>query len=177
MLSGRAIAQLLARPECELAITPIIDVDQFGSSSVDVRLGPDLIVTRRAVGAVGFDPAEPVEFDARTRASQQYLRRPFGSAVYLHPHEFAIARTLEYVALPANLRAEAIGRSSWGRLGLMIATATMVQPGFRGTITLELSNVGTVPIVLYIGMRIAQLAIYRVEERAGFASSGHVVGD
>jgi len=166
MLSGRAIASLLAEPKSPFAITPILDVEQFGASSVDVRLGPDLIVNRRATGAVGFDPAERSEFDKRIRDSQQYLRRPFGSAVYLHPGEFAIARTLEYVALPEYLSAEAVGRSSWGRLGLIIATATLVEPGFKGTITLELANVGTVPIVLYIGMRVAQLAIHRVDAGA-----------
>lgn len=163
MLAGRAIAAMLADPAEELAITPILDVEQFGASSVDVRLGPDLIVNRRTTGAVAFDPANRSEFHQRTLGSQQYVRRPFGSAVYLHPGEFAIARTLEYVALPPNLSAEAVGRSSWGRLGLIIATATLVEPGFNGTITLELANVGTVPIVLYVGMRIAQLVIHAVE--------------
>src|SRR3954453_14076727 len=113
MLSGRAIARRLARQGTDFAITPILDVEQFGEGSVDLRLGPDLIVMRRTTGAVGFDPAEREEFKQRTRASQQYLRRPFGSAVYLHPHEFAIARTLEYVTLPATLSGEAVGRSSW----------------------------------------------------------------
>ena len=78
--------------------------------------------------------------------------RPFGSAVYLHPGEFAIARTLEHVRLPNGLSGEAIGRSSLGRLGLVIATATLIQPGFRGTITLELTNLAGVPIVLYVGI-------------------------
>lgn len=164
MLSGRAIARRLARGDSSFSITPILDVEQFGAGSVDLRLGPDLIVTRRTTGAVGFDPAEPADFRERTQASQQYLRRPFGSAVFLHPHEFAIARTLEYVALPGDLSGEAVGRSSWGRLGLIIATATLVQPHFKGTITLELTNVGSVPIVLYVGMRIAQLAVYEVDD-------------
>lgn len=164
MLSGRRIAELLAQDGAKLSITPILDVEQFGTSSVDVRLGPDLIINRRTTGAVSFDPANRSEFHRETLGSQQYIRRPFGSAVNLHPGEFAIARTLEYVALPSNLSAEAVGRSSWGRLGLIIATATLVEPGFHGTITLELTNVGTVPIVLYVGMRIAQLVIYGVED-------------
>jgi dCTP deaminase len=63
------------------------------------------------------------------------------------------------VTLPKNLSAQASGRSSWGRLGLVIATATLIQPKFRGTITLELANIGTVPIVLYVGVRIAQITL------------------
>ena len=60
-----------------------------------------------------------------------------------------------------------IGRSSWGRLGLVIATATMIQPGFHGTITLELTNVGNVPLVLLPGTRIAQLVFHHVGANEG----------
>ncbi|HEX2097261.1 MAG TPA: dCTP deaminase [Solirubrobacterales bacterium] len=167
MLSGERIVEELCRSDSGLAITPLIDAaEQIGEASVDVRLGPDLIVMRRTTGAMAFDPANDDDFIARTRAAQQYIRRPLGSAAYLHPGEFVIARTLEHVTLPKDLSAEAIGRSSLGRLGLVIATATLIQPGFQGTITLELTNLASVPIVLYVGMRIAQLALYRVEERS-----------
>lgn len=162
ILSGRAIARRIVDDDDALSITPILDPEQFGSGSVDVRLGPDLMVTRRAT-AVGFDPADREQFEERTRTTQQYLRRPLGSAIHLHPGEFAIARTLEYVTLPEDLAAEAIGRSSWGRLGLIVATATLVQPLFVGTVTLELTNHGTLPITLYIGMRIAQLTLHQVQ--------------
>ena len=164
MLSAEAIARELCNAGSKLAITPILDAtSQIGDASVDLRLGPDLIITRRTTGAMAFDPADREDFIARRRAAQQYIRRPFGSAVYLHPGEFAIARTLEHVRLPNGLSGEAIGRSSLGRLGLVIATATLIQPGFRGTITLELTNLAGVPIVLYVGIRIAQLCIYRIE--------------
>ena len=164
MLSGTAIARELCSDASKLAITPILDAPrQIGEASLDLRLGPDLIVTRRTTGATAFDPADRDDFIARRRAAQQYIRRPFGSAVYLHPGEFAIARTLEHVRLPSHLSGEAIGRSSLGRLGLIIATATLIQPNFRGTITLELTNLASVPMVLYVGMRIAQLCLFRVE--------------
>lgn len=161
MLSKDEILRLLRDPNGDFAVTPILDVDQqvdFGS--VDVRLGPDLIVTKRTIGLPLYDPARADEIGAELRDYQSYVRRPLGSAFYLHPGEFVIARTLEYVRLPKHIGAQALGRSSWGRLGLMVATASMVQPRFAGTITLELSNVGTVPMVLYVGVRIAQLAFF-----------------
>jgi dCTP deaminase len=145
----------------DFAVTPILDeTDQIGEGTIDVRLGPDLIVTKRTTGLAVYDPARADEIADELGDYQSYVRRPLGAAFYLHPGEFVIARTLEYIRLSDSMAAQAIGRSSWGRLGLIIATATMVHPGFAGTITLELSNVGTVPIVLYVGVRIAQLAFY-----------------
>jgi len=123
-----------------------------------------LIVTKRETGALAFDPARSEEMRERLGDYQTYVRRPLGSSFYLHPGDFAIARSLEYVTLPASLSGQATGRSSWGRLGLVIATATLIQPKFRGTITLELANIGTVPLVLHVGVRIAQLTLDEVVE-------------
>jgi len=162
MLGKAEIQTALTDPKSGLAITPIADAAiQIDHGSVDLRLGPDLIVTRRTTGVGLFDPARVDEIAASIEDYQEYVRRPLTSAFYLHPGEFVIARTLEYVTLPRNIGAQAIGRSSLGRLGLIIATATMVQPGFAGTITLELSNVGAVPIVLHVGARIAQIVLFR----------------
>jgi len=163
MLSRREIIELLADRGTQFAVTPILDPgEQFNSSGIDLRLGPDLIVSRRATGAVAYDPADMDGVRARLKDYQQYVRRPFGSAVYLHPGDFALARTLEHIRLPDNLAADAAGRSSWGRLGLIIATATRINPGFSGTITLELANLGTIPMVLYIGMRVAQINFFKM---------------
>jgi len=161
MMGKGEIREALADPRSGLAITPIVDAEmQIDEGSVDLRLGPDLIVTRRTTGVGLFDPAQVDEIAARIEDYQEYVRRPLTSAFYLHPGEFAIARTLEYVTLPANVGAQVMGRSSLGRLGLIIATATMVQPRFAGTITLELSNLGAVPIVLHVGARIAQIVLF-----------------
>jgi len=148
----------------DFAVTPLLSGGQISDASVDLRLGPDLIVTRRETGVVAFDPADADEMPARLSDYQTYVRRPLGTAFYLHPGDFAIARTLEYVSLPDWLSGQAIGRSSWGRLGLVIATATLIQPKFKGTITLELANLGTVPIVLYVGVRIAQIVLTVTKE-------------
>jgi dCTP deaminase len=169
VIEGRELARLLSDPEHGLVITPIVDAEkQIGDASVDIRLGPDIIVSRRATGATAFDPSDGSAFRAQLRARQEYVRRGIGDPFHLQPGEFVIARSLEYVSLPSYVSAEALGRSSWGRLGLVIATATLIQPGFKGTITLELANLGNTPLVLEVGLRIAQL-VFRREAPRSFA--------
>jgi dCTP deaminase len=162
MIRGEELVRRLAAPGEDLTITPLIDAQsQIGEASVDIRLGPDIIVSRRATGAVAFDAADSEAFRETIRERQQYVRRGFGESFHLQPGEFVIARSLEYLSLSDDLSAEAVGRSSLGRLGLVIATATMVQPGFKGTITLELTNVGNAPLVLEVGIPIAQVVFHR----------------
>ena len=81
----------------------------------------------------------------------------------LHPGEFALGSTFEQVTLPDDVAARLEGKSSLGRLGLLIhSTAGFVDPGFEGHLTLELSNVATLPIAIYPGMRIGQLSFYEL---------------
>jgi dCTP deaminase len=85
----------------------------------------------------------------------------------LHPGEFVLGSTLETVSLPDDLAARVEGKSSLGRLGLMThATAGFVDPGFSGHVTLELSNVATLPIILWPGMKIGQLCFFRLSSPA-----------
>ncbi|WP_347355114.1 dCTP deaminase [Intrasporangium sp.] len=88
-------------------------------------------------------------------------------AFVLHPHEFVLASSFETVTLPDDLAARVEGKSSLGRLGLLThATAGFVDPGFSGHVTLELSNVATLPIKLYPGMKIGQLCFFRLSSPA-----------
>ena len=81
----------------------------------------------------------------------------------LHPGEFVLGQTLEWVELPDDLVARLEGRSTLGRLGLLIhSTAGYVDPGWKGNLTLELSNVANLPIALYSGMRIGQISFFRM---------------
>ena len=81
----------------------------------------------------------------------------------LHPGEFVLGQTTEWVELPDDLVARLEGRSSLGRIGLLIhSTAGYIDPGFRGTVTLELSNVANLPIALYHGMRIGQISFFEM---------------
>jgi dCTP deaminase len=81
----------------------------------------------------------------------------------LHPGEFVLGQTVEWVELPDDIVARLEGRSSLGRLGLLIhSTAGYIDPGFRGTVTLELSNVANLPIALYGNMRIGQISFFHM---------------
>ncbi|WP_298886709.1 dCTP deaminase [uncultured Serinicoccus sp.] len=86
-----------------------------------------------------------------------------GESFVLHPGEFVLGSTYEQVSLPDDIAARVEGKSSLGRLGLLThATAGFVDPGFTGHVTLELSNVATLPIVLHPGMKIGQLCFFRL---------------
>jgi dCTP deaminase len=81
----------------------------------------------------------------------------------LHPGEFVLGQTLEWVELPNDLVARLEGRSSLGRIGLLIhSTAGYVDPGWKGNLTLELSNVANLPIALYYGMKIGQISFFKM---------------
>jgi dCTP deaminase len=88
-------------------------------------------------------------------------------AFVLHPGEFVLGSTYEFVTLPDDIAARLEGKSSLGRLGLMThSTAGFIDPGFGGHITLELANVATLPIKLYPGMKIGQLCFFKLTSPA-----------
>jgi dCTP deaminase len=90
-----------------------------------------------------------------------------GEAFILHPSEFVLGSTLERVKLPDDLVARLEGKSSLGRLGLLIhSTAGFIDPGWDGHVTLELSNVANLPITIYAGMKIGQLSFVQLSEPA-----------
>lgn len=147
-----------------LIVTPILERSQIGSASIDVRLSYEFVSVKR--GNIGvLDPAALGDERHRFR-TPHHLNR--GEKFYLHPNEMVLASTLEYVRLPLHIAAYVTSRSRWGRLGLVIATATAIHPGFTGTITLELVNHGTIPIVLYPGLDVAQLIFHSVEKATAY---------
>jgi len=92
---------------------------------------------------------------------------PDGDAFVIHPGEFCLGRTLEWVQIPNDIVARIEGKSSLGRLGLIVhATAGFCDPGFEGTLTLELNNLTRVPIRLYPGLPIAQLSFMTLDRPA-----------
>ena len=139
----------------------LFDEGQVGEASIDLRLGTEFLVLRRTAQA-GPGPGgvlcRPKPTSYRNALSFLTAKR-----FWLHPGHFMLAATLEYLRVPDDLGAYVLGRSSWGRVGLIVATAIMVQPGFKGCLTLELVNDGDSPIKLYPGARIAQLAVHTLD--------------
>jgi dCTP deaminase len=125
-------------------------------SSVDLHLDADFRVFRNNRYAF-IDPRTP-QPDLTELVSVDG-DDPF----ILHPSEFVLGQTLEWVELPDDLVARLEGRSSLGRLGLLIhSTAGYVDPGWKGNLTLELSNVANLPIALYSGMKIGQISFFKM---------------
>lgn len=122
-------------------------------ASVDVRLGRQFIVFRRS----STSAFSALDHNQRPTEMQERVEKDWGGLFVLHPGELVLASTLEYIRLPQDLTAQVITRSSYGRLGLLCATAVQVQPTFTGCLTLELVNLGQVPLVLTPGERVAQL--------------------
>lgn len=152
-----------------LTITPILDPEnQVRDTGVDVRLGNEFIVVRRTTFST-LDPAEKKEVARNIGRYQGRIKIDFKEKFILHPNHLVLGSTLEYIALPKTLSAYVVGRSSWGRLGLIIATAISIAPGFKGCLTLELENIGEVPITLYPGLLIAQLVFNKVEGKCSYS--------
>lgn len=128
-----------------------------GQASIDLRLGTWFVHSQQArTGCLSLkNQADYIE------PTTAYV--PFGQHYILHPQSFVLAITLEWICFPRNLAAYVVGKSSWGRAGLIIATAIGVHPGYKGCLTLELSNVGEIPIEIMPGVPICQLFIHQVE--------------
>jgi dCTP deaminase len=125
-------------------------------SSIDLHLDADFRVFRNNRYAF-IDPRTP-QPDLTELVSVDG-----DEAFILHPGEFVLGQTLEWVELPDDLVARLEGRSSLGRLGLLIhSTAGYVDPGWKGNLTLELSNVANLPIALYSGMKIGQISFFKM---------------
>lgn len=150
-------------PRRQLVITPLLEPDnqlQPGSSSVDVRLGTHFLLQRRT-NIARIEPGKAKSSKDIVSVSRFVV--PFGNEFVLHPNHFALGCTLEYIKMPLDLNAYVVGRSSWGRLGLVVATAIGVHPGFHGVITFELTNLGEVPIILRPGRTLAQMFFHTIE--------------
>ena len=149
VLSDKTIALELAKGR--IVIEPV-DAEDIQPSSVDLHLGAELQVFRNSRYPY-IDPR--VNQPGLTEQLIASVEEPF----VLHPGEFALGVTAEHIELPDDIVARLEGKSSLGRLGLMIhSTAGYVDPGWRGQITLELSNVANLPILLTPGMPIGQIS-------------------
>ncbi|HEY0475533.1 MAG TPA: dCTP deaminase [Kribbella sp.] len=157
LLSDRDI---LAEIDAKRVQLDPFDAAMVQPSSVDVRLDRFFRVFENH-RYPHIDPAE--EQPDLTRMVQPDDEEPF----ILHPGEFVLGSTYELVTLPDDVAARLEGKSSLGRLGLLThSTAGFIDPGFSGHVTLELSNVATLPIKLWPGMKIGQLCFFRLSSPA-----------
>jgi dCTP deaminase len=151
VLSDRDIAAALASGRVRVA--PYNEAD-LQPSSVDLHLDRSFRVFRNN---------RYTYIDVRTPQPDltELLNVADDEPFILHPGEFVLGQTLEWVELPNDLVARLEGKSSLGRLGLLIhSTAGYVDPGWKGKLTLELSNVANLPIALYFGMKIGQISFF-----------------
>lgn len=156
-LLGKAdIASLIA--DRRLLVEPILDIDsQMDEIGLDLRLDcffREFVRTDRG----SISPGD--EAHGTTLREME----PFHDSFFLQPGEFALAQSLEYLALPNDVLCFLNGRSSLGRRGLVVhATANVVDPGWRGHLVFELANLGVLPIELFPLMRVARLVFMRTK--------------
>jgi len=160
ILSDRDIKRYLETGE--LLIEPLENYEeQIQPSSVDLRLGNSFLHFR-VEGRAFIDPAKDNILEL-----MEIIEVKNNEPFFLRPGEFVLGTTIEKVKLPDDIVARVDGRSSLGRLGIIVhATAGYVDPGFCGQLTLELSNINRVPIALYPGMRICQISFYKLTSPA-----------
>jgi dCTP deaminase len=157
ILSDRSIREGLG--DGSIVIEPLLD-GAIQPSSVDLRVDRYFRVFRNDTTPF-IDPKQAQE------DLTELVEVADGGAFILHPGEFVLGSTLERVTLPDDLVARLEGKSSLGRLGLLIhSTAGFVDSGWSGNLTLELSNVATLPIAIYPAMRIGQISFLRMTSAA-----------
>lgn len=153
ILSDHDIKKALSSKK--ILIKPAPDLNtQLGSCLLDLRLG-DIFRVFNHSKTPYLDPQNPQTLHNVTTEIQVKE----GEAFTLHPGEFVLAVTMEYIEMPDDLTGRLEGRSSIGRLGIVVhSTAANIECGFRGNITLELANMGRIPVMLHPGMRICSLS-------------------
>lgn len=180
LLAANSIADLLERnPALDsdpFVISPTPDLHtlrESGGASVDLRLGTWFVAMKaRKISLLDIydsDSKSTTESRHVTSASDpaRFTNKyyvPFGEKFVLHPQTFILACTLEWLRLPLTTAGIVAGKSSWGRRGLIIETAPGIHPGFTGCLTLEMTNLGDIPIAIEPGTSVCQLFLHRLEK-------------
>lgn len=144
----------------EIFIRPLLDNNQISEVSVDLRIGGDFLVSiqgRNAFINASQNDAKMGEIGGFF----QETRRKFGETFLLHPHQTVLASSLEYIKLPNNIFGILTMRSTYSRLGLTLSS--IIQPGYCGCISLELTNTSNNSINLTVGAAIFQIQFVRLE--------------
>lgn len=171
-LSREEILQRLGSNDLSkrLVITPLLEPDQqIGPASIDLRLGTSFrgdLRTRAPIVDTLRSETRPVE----TFFDQTY--RDFGERFVAYPGQLVLAASFEYIRLPNDIFGLLTTRSSVARLGIKIAS--IVQPGYVGTLTLELTNQSSNPVALYPGLRVVQLSLMELSDEVNVGYIGQL---
>jgi len=144
-------------------IIPLIDISkQLGSTSLDIRLGTTFeIYFPNQFGIVDFTKEDTY---SKFKNNARKISLDFIEGIPINPGQFILCHSMEYIKLPDDISGDLEGRSSFARLGIEVhMTAGFVDPGFEGVLTFEVFNAGINPVMLYPGLRIAQLRFNRTE--------------
>lgn len=160
LLSDKDIKQYIKTGKIKITPKPDFKV-QLGSCSVDLKLGNVFKV---------FEYSKQGFVDTKDKSSTEGIIRDLriknGEPFMMHPGEFVLARTEETIELPDDLTGRLEGRSSLGRLGIVVhSTASLFDAGFRGIPTMELGNLGKMPVALYPGMRICAFSFEKLTSK------------
>ena len=172
-LSERKIENLLSKGS--LVVHPLLSKSQISGTKIDLRIDNTFYL----IGRIAMEAYDPAEFQKRGSAPN-YLEKhvvPYGKSFVLHPGELILAPTFESLKIPNDLVGVLDGRSSLGRLGVLVhITAASVDPGFAGPLVSELLNIGRVPVDLFPLMRICSLSLATVEGKVSRAYAGKYRG-
>ena len=148
ILSDRDIKDYIVNGR--LSIEPELKEEQFQAAWIDLTLGKEFRTFKTTQSAM-VDPKNPEDITEMISVDES---KPF----IIHPGEFVLGTVNEYIRFPDDLAGAVDGRSSLGRLGVVVhITSTFVDPGWEGKLVLEITNVGKMPVALYPGMRICKL--------------------
>jgi len=152
ILSDRDIKKLIK--EKKLVFKPELTADQIGPASIDLKLSPVFksfnISKHYLLDVKKGLPNKDFVITQKLKKDESFI---------LHPNSFVLAATQEYVVVPDNIILRVEGKSTLARMGILVHTAGFVDPGFEGTITLEISNQSNLPVALYPEMYICQIAV------------------
>lgn len=162
ILSDRDIKARIEKGDIAISSHDSAHTTNVNASSLDMRLGHGFKIFNHSKTAI-LDPLDPTTFDGVT----SLIEVPMGEPFIVQPGEFVLGVTMEKVKIANNLVARVEGRSSLGRLGIIVhSTAGFIDAGFEGTITLEITNINRMPVALYPGMRVCQLAFEDMSSEA-----------
>ncbi|MBN1766042.1 MAG: hypothetical protein JW860_12340 [Sedimentisphaerales bacterium] len=171
VVSRKIILERLRKPISDpqsIVITPMLNRD-FDYDAIDLSLGCYF----RLPVVSGIECIKPHEEDGHNVEDHypELIHRPFrkknhgrkDSTIILQPRHTILASTLEYIKIPGDMSGQILTKSSWARIFVSIASAPWIHPYYRGCLTLEICNMGSVPVELEVGKAIAQLVLFYVD--------------